>query len=237
MSAFGEKLSSCWKRFCGLHGFVKLAIGAVLILLVVFDLMPKALRWPGRILGAPLAIWGFVEAIFVIAGRSPSAILVSVIRHPLTWVFAITGINLAIGEEYPFSHFPMYADPGPTSEYYFLATVDADGKTKPLPVRALTTLTSAKAGKIYRSKRQESTNELGLENHTELKKKDRRECGLAVLEDLREDALRLAEEKRQKGFDHRLDDIWRFVRIDITVEGTELIETEVVLAERDFSKQ
>lgn len=238
MSATLGKFGSCWKRFCDLHGLWKVAVGSVLILSVLFDFAPNALRWPARIFGYPLFFWGFVESIIATRGRSWQAIMVSTARHPMTWVLGITGLNLVIGEEYPFSDFPMYADPGPTSDYYFLATVDENGQTQGLPGKLITGITPSKAGKIYRSYRDKF-----LKSHNKKQKdltdEDRRRFALAVLEDLRADAIRLDEKRRSLNSplaNYPLEDIWRFVRIDITVDGPEIIETEVILAERDFSK-
>lgn len=64
---------------------------------------------------------------------------------------AFCALSLALRENYPFSHFPMYGNPTPVSQYYNLA--DADGK--PLPIETLTGKTDPQLGKMLRTYRDE----------------------------------------------------------------------------------
>ena len=52
-----------------------------------------------------------------------------------------------IKEWYPFSHFPMYSDPDPEADYYFLADEHGD----PIPMLTLFNTRTARAKKVYRS--------------------------------------------------------------------------------------
>lgn len=59
-------------------------------------------------------------------------------------LFAV--LSLVLQENYPLSHYPMYGDPDPVSQYYHLT----DGDGKPLPIDQLTGVRSANLGKILR---------------------------------------------------------------------------------------
>ena len=68
------------------------------------------------------------------------------------------GVSLQVKENFPFSNYPMYGDPDPTSEYYHLA----DGEGKPLAVRTLTGVTCPQVGKILRKRGDDRGKELGM---------------------------------------------------------------------------
>ena len=59
-------------------------------------------------------------------------------------LFAV--LSLVLQENYPLSHYPMYGDPDPVSQYYHLT----DGDGKPLPIDQLTGVRAANLGKILR---------------------------------------------------------------------------------------
>ncbi|MDB6117095.1 MAG: hypothetical protein JWO08_876 [Verrucomicrobiaceae bacterium] len=65
-------------------------------------------------------------------------------------------LSLQLKENYPFSHFPMYGNPTPVSQYYHLT----DGEGKPLPIATLTGKTAPKLGKMLRSYRDERMKEI-----------------------------------------------------------------------------
>jgi hypothetical protein len=71
---------------------------------------------------------------------------------------AFCGVSLVAKENYPLSHYPMYADPGSTSEYFYLAGSSGD----PLPVRTLTGVTSSQLGKILRKRGDDRARDLGV---------------------------------------------------------------------------
>lgn len=64
---------------------------------------------------------------------------------------AFCALSLALKENYPFSHFPMYGDPEPVASFYYLA----DGDGRPLPIATLTGKTPPKLGKMLRAYRDE----------------------------------------------------------------------------------
>ena len=84
------------------------------------------------------------------------------------WLAAFLGgailLSLKTGEHYPFSHFPMYGNPGPGPvDYYFLT--DAQGN--PLPVVNLTGDTAPKLKKRLNTE----LNEWGYSNDARVKSK------------------------------------------------------------------
>ena len=70
--------------------------------------------------------------------------------HPRRWpvLIAITGLCLAVGENYPFSNFPMYSAFAKNSYYLYLA--DAAGR--PLPTTRFG-VTTSRLKKIFELKR------------------------------------------------------------------------------------
>jgi hypothetical protein len=73
-------------------------------------------------------------------------------------------LSLALKENYPFSHYPMYGDPDPVSLYYHLA----DGEGKPLPIEKLTGKSAPKLGKILRGHAERRAKELKLTHYNKL---------------------------------------------------------------------
>ncbi len=75
------------------------------------------------------------------------------------FIIAVTWASVKIGEHYPFSHFPMYGNPGPKPvEYYFLT--DAEGN--PLPVAEMAGDTAPKLKKRLNTLLREWTRANGL---------------------------------------------------------------------------
>lgn len=68
-------------------------------------------------------------------------------------------LSLALKENYPISHFPMYGNPSDDVYYHWLA--DAEGNA--LPIATLTGKTAAKLGKMLRSYTQERADALKVE--------------------------------------------------------------------------
>lgn len=72
-------------------------------------------------------------------------------RTPLTALAIFVGVCLIAKENFPFSHFPMYARPG-SERGYFVVT---DGQGGAIPVGSLTGVTASQVGKAYRKKSKE----------------------------------------------------------------------------------
>jgi hypothetical protein len=70
---------------------------------------------------------------------------------PLTALAIFVVVCLIAKENFPFSHFPMYARPG-AERGYFVVT---DGEGAPIPVGSLTGVTASQVGKAYRKKSKE----------------------------------------------------------------------------------
>jgi hypothetical protein len=91
----------------------------------------------------------------VIAGRQTPWYRVF-LHTPLTALALFVTLSLVAKENYPFSHFPMYASPTAERSYFFIA----DDGGNPIPVGILTGLTSAQIGKTYRKKSRERSAEM-----------------------------------------------------------------------------
>lgn len=102
---------------------------------------------------------------------------------PLTALLVFVLISLKLGENYPFSNFPMYGNPGPDRPYFNIA----DGQGNDLPIATLTGVTTSKIGKIYRSKEQETAKRLNLDEEN-LPQSAIQQIGLEIFAFLRENA-------------------------------------------------
>jgi hypothetical protein len=88
------------------------------------------------------------------------------LHTPLTALAIFVTLSLIAKENYPFSHFPMYARPGAERSYFVIT----DGGGNAIPVATLTGLTSPQVGKTYRKKSMErrgEAQELGKEERIE----------------------------------------------------------------------
>ena len=130
---------------------------------------------------------------------------------------AFCALSLAVKENYPFSHYPMYSDPDPVAHYYHLA--DAEGRA--LPIYELTSVTSPNLGKIYRQRSQARAKELGV-SVTALPAAAREEIG-------RELAAYLREQARFLKMESRLPAVLRIMRTAISFENDQLVERPEVL--------
>ena len=81
-------------------------------------------------------------------------------KTPITVLALYCAISLFLEENYPFSHYPMYSNPGSDRSYYIVA--DAEGQ--PIPIAELTGITCPKVGKMYRKKADELGKRLHLKN-------------------------------------------------------------------------
>jgi hypothetical protein len=126
---------------------------------------------------------------------------------------AFCAVSMAAKENYPLSHYPMYADPGATSEYFYLA----DGAGDPLPVRTLTGVTSSQLGKVLRKRGDDRARELGVH---------RRELPAAEWEPICQLTL---DELRSKAeaYGKPVPGVLRLVHATIELRGGSVVETPV----------
>ena len=66
-------------------------------------------------------------------------------RFPLKVALLLTIVCLAVKEEFPFSHFPMY---GSFSDYSYIVYV-ADREGEPLPIQAISSYKTSKLKKVF----------------------------------------------------------------------------------------
>lgn len=103
-------------------------------------------------------------------------------------------VSLAVKENYPFSHFPMYGDPNPERYYFWLATADG----KPLPVRDLTGKSSAQLGKILRTFADKNLKDAGVRRRDDLPAEYKEAVGKELLAFLRQEATSLKKTPPEK---------------------------------------
>ena len=227
-----RSLGQIWKSFRTIPGWVILLGVAILYSVFVLDWLPRGLRWPARMLMPLLGVYGYVKVFFDL--RSGTSLLEGakvVLKHPFTFMLIVTGLCLTIKEQFPFSHFPMYSNPSPNGDYYYLAQAGQSGESEPLPVSDLTGLTASKIGKIYRDKRDRYCRE-HRKTPAKLTPKDTQIIGALVLDDL----YKMAREFTP-GSDVRVGE-WRLIRIEIHAYGGEtpgFDETPTILATKKFS--
>ena len=103
-------------------------------------------------------------------------------RSPLAVMAVYCAISLILEENYPFSHYPMYSNPGADRSYYILA----DGDGKPLPVVEVTggSLTCPKIGKMFRSKARKAAEKLKI-SPANLTAEQTQAVGLDILQQIR----------------------------------------------------
>jgi hypothetical protein len=101
---------------------------------------------------------------------------------PRLWV--VVALLLAVGEEFPFSRFPMYASFDPVADYYYVAEVTG----KPLPCLAVFGSSTAKLKKMYRSRLEALTAARGA-NEADATAAERRQAGEELIDWLRASAI------------------------------------------------
>ncbi len=72
-------------------------------------------------------------------------------RHSFFVVPFVLFLSLWVEDFFPLSHFPMYSDPDESENYFYVASIDEGGETRPIPIRALTEVTAPKIKKMYKS--------------------------------------------------------------------------------------
>ena len=102
---------------------------------------------------------------------------------------AFCTVSLALKENYPFSHFPMYGDPGNSRYYFWLATPEGE----PLPIQALTGKSAAQLGKILRTKADAQAKKTGVKRRDDLPQADKQAVAADILAFLRAEAATLKQ--------------------------------------------
>lgn len=112
---------------------------------------------------------------------------------PITILALYCAVSLLLEENYPFSHYPMYSNPGADRSYYIVA----DGVGQPIPIADLTGITCPKVGKMYRKKAQEAGKLLKL-NSSSLPPDLQQKVGEEIFAQLRQYARQLNKEMPAK---------------------------------------
>lgn len=124
-------------------------------------------------------------------------------------------VSLVLKENYPLSHYPMYGDPDPVSQYYHLT----DGEGKPLPINQLTGVRSANLGKILRKRLSDRAAALKV-NVKALPQSERDQVARATIDYLRQQA---------KHHKHALPDQVRIIFTTIRFDEGRVVELPEVL--------
>lgn len=139
-------------------------------------------------------------------------------RTPLTFLAVYCLISVLLRENYPISHYPMYAKPSADRAYYIVGDA-ATGK--PLPVATVSSITCPKVGKIYRKMSEEMAEKLKV-NKSGLSAAQQQEIGVAIFQELR----RHAKDTKASGLPPKL----MLQRVDILWRDGELMEKPTLLA-------
>ena len=133
-------------------------------------------------------------------------------------IVVFIALSLVLEENYPISHYPMYGDPDPHSQYYHLT----DGEGTPLPVNQLTGVRASNLGKIYRKRLADRAAELKV-HVKRLSQADKDHVSRETLAYLR----RQAEHHK-----HKMPDRLRIMFTTIRFVDGEVVETpEVIYSE------
>lgn len=140
------------------------------------------------------------------------------IRTPVTALAIYCLISVLLGENFPFSNFPMYSNPSAERMYYTISAEDGIG----LPVQTLTDVTSPKIGKIFRTKAGKYAKKEGIKA-SKFTPEQAAVVGQEVLRDLRAKAAHLG---RADQLPARL----QLNRIWITYKDGRIVETPSIIA-------
>lgn len=209
-------------------GPFNLGVAFLLAALLVQGLIPMSVRWPVRIMILACGLWGFIQTFFVLKGRSSGEVARAVAAHPFSWMILIVGVSMTAKEFFPLSNYPMYSDPQPTKDFYYLGRADENGDTEALPVGTLTKLTPAKSGKVYKAYCRVYSDGVGKKS-SELDENEKKSVAMQVLDFIYSEAARRRDPQELPG------GAWRFVHVEIAAGEDGLIETETVMAEKEFA--
>jgi hypothetical protein len=137
------------------------------------------------------------------------------LRRPEYWWLAVVPLLVylvlaqALRENYPFSHYPMYANPTSRPLTFQFVT---DGEGNPVKVGSLTGVTPSQVGKTYGERKKEHPSE--------------QDAAMDVLKFLRK------QDTYRKG--PAMPDRIRLVETSIGFKGNQFVETNRVLAEHQL---
>ena len=83
-----------------------------------------------------------------------------ILRHPIMMMVVLILLCRVVKNAYPFNSFPMYADPSPHPSDYLIV---ADAEGRPINVKQMTGLSSAKVKKIYTERLNRTCSKLDME--------------------------------------------------------------------------
>jgi hypothetical protein len=115
------------------------------------------------------------------------------LRTPLTTLTIFVAVCLIAKENFPFSHFPMYARPGAERGYFVIT----DGGGNPIPVGTLTGVTSSQVGKAYRKKSKDMATETKVSAEQSRTERDRI-VGTEIFQMLRQQASKRGRDLPEK---------------------------------------
>ncbi|MEM9480390.1 MAG: hypothetical protein AAGA58_12125 [Verrucomicrobiota bacterium] len=150
------------------------------------------------------------------------------IRLPLFTLVAVTALCLSLGENFPFSNFPMYRS---FSDYsYYVYFTDADGK--PLPIKDLTGHRTSALKKIYNDEVKDTRKELEaagakIDGYQFMTPEQRKPAGEYTLEWLEENA-----KEGRDGWTSKVKAPVRIHHVDIKVTDGKTTKTDTVVAEK-----
>lgn len=114
-------------------------------------------------------------------------------RHSFFAVPFVVCLSITVEDFFPLSHFPMYSDPNNHENYWYLAALEEDGETTPLPVRRLTSITAPKVKKMYKSWSRDLAARLGKRDR-DLTAEERAQVGRELIAFLQDQAARRGRE-------------------------------------------
>lgn len=160
---------------------------------------------------------------------------------PMTVLAVYCLVSLELKENYPFSHYPMYSNPGADRSYYILSDAAAPGPPSAdfagaditekrrqelgwIPVADATggNLTCPKVGKMFRTKSQVLADKLKMK-HGEMTPAHRQEVGAEIFRQVRHYA-------RERNTESLLPARMKLEKVDVSFRGGEISEIPVVLA-------
>jgi hypothetical protein len=139
-------------------------------------------------------------------------------RTPLLFLVIYCLISLFLKENYPISHYPMYANPSADRSYYIVADA-ATGK--PLPIATVSGITCPKIGKIWRDKVGALTKKEKITKN-DLTPEQKQKIGQAIFDELRGHA----KDYTRTGLPNRL----LLQRVDIIYRDDIMSEVPTTLA-------
>ena len=138
---------------------------------------------------------------------------------PISVAIGLTIVCLAVKENFPFTHYPMYSNFEDQTYYVWLA----GGDGAPIPVEKLTYNRLGRIKKIYNSGLQEVRDEIG---RAEGKKPRKRELTLTQRRGPGDETLRWIYQNSRPAAQQSLLDAapLRLYQVDVRIEGNRVVE-------------